>query len=336
MKHFAIVGVLVIVLTVLTYLLLNAIGLMPIQASTQAVTIAQLFNVELMIISFLFSLIIVFLVYSIVVFRRKSGDEEEGRHITGSTPLEITWTIIPLITVLYISYLGSQNLAEILRKDPQALEIKVTAGQWYWSFEYPAYGLTSNQLYVPVNQQIHLTMTSKDVIHSFWVPEFRVKQDVRPGANLVKELRINPIKLGTYPILCNQLCGGAHAYMTSKVNVLTSQDFQTWVSSQMAASTANPADRGQKLATTSGCVGCHSVDGKNSIGPTWAKLFGSTVHLADGSSVTADAAYIKTSIVDPNAQIVKGFPQGVMPGSYKTQFNDQQLNDLIAYIQSLK
>lgn len=336
MKHFVIVAVLVAISTVLVNLLLHAIGLLPPEASSQALIIDRLFNLHFLVISFLFSLITVFLVYSMVVFRKKPGEPAEGRFFKGNSRLEVVWTLIPLATVLYFSYLGSKSLAEVRRVDPQALEVKVTAGQWYWSFEYPDTGIISKSLTVPVNRQILLKMTSKDVIHSFWVPEWRVKQDVLPGANLVKELRVTPTQLGKFTVMCSELCGGAHAYMNAPVEVLSQKDYDAWVAQQMAASSSDPVERGKVVATAKGCVGCHTVDGKKGVGPTWQGLFGSTAELADGSSVAVDEAYLKTSIIDPNAVIAKGFQPNLMPKNYAEQLNDQQINDLIEYIKSLK
>jgi cytochrome c oxidase subunit II len=219
MKHIVIVGVLVIVSTVLVSFLLNNIGL-PAAASLQAGPIDQLLNTHIFLISFLFSLITVFLVYSIVVFRKRAGEPDDGAHFSGSHRLEIAWTLIPLATVLYISYIGSQSLAEVRRVDPQAMVVNVTAGQWFWSYEYPEHGITSPSLYLPVDRQVLLRLSSQDVIHSFWVPEFRVKQDVLPGENLVKELRFTPTIIGEYVNRCAEMCGGAHAYMNSPVIVL--------------------------------------------------------------------------------------------------------------------
>lgn len=336
MKHLVIVGVLVIILTFLTNALLQSIGLLPAQASAQAVTIDRLFNVHFLFISFLFSLIFVFMVYSMVVFRKKEGEPDVGRNISGSNRLEVLWTVIPLAVVVYISYLGSQNLAEIRREDPQAMEVKVTAGQWYWRYEYPDYGIVSQSLNLPVNKQVLLKMTSADVIHSFWVPEFRVKQDILPGENLVKELRFTPTEIGNYTVLCAELCGGAHAYMTSPVNVMSDSDFSAWLQSEMSASSSDPVARGERLSSTKGCIGCHTLDGKKGVGPSWKGLSGATVELMDGSTVTVDREYLIAGIVDPNKQVAKGFPPNVMPQNYQDQLTEQEISDIVSFIESLK
>lgn len=336
MKHFFVVAGLVIVFTILTNFILQNIGLLPIQASAQAATVDQLFNVHFWVISFLLSLILVLLGYSLVVFRQKPGDDEDGPPVKGSTRLELFWTLIPLVTVIYFSYLGAQSLAEVRRVDPQAMEVKVTAGSWFWRYEYPDYGITTNSLYLPVDRQVLLKMTSIDVIHSFWVPEFRVKQDILPGENLVRELRFTPTEIGEYTVLCAELCGGAHAYMTSPVIVMKQEDFNAWVSQEMAAVSPDPATRGERLAAVNGCIACHSLDGEKSIGPTWKGAFGSEHTLTDGSVVLVDEAYLRAGIIDPSAQVPEGYPPNVMPQTYGNTLNDQQIADIIEYIKSLR
>jgi len=177
-------------------------------------------------------------------------------------------------------------------------------------------------------------LTSRDVIHSFWVPEFRVKQDALPGKNLVKELRITPDLIGAYTVRCAELCGGAHSQMERPVVVQSQQDFDTWVAGQKAANTQSPEERGQKIAEAQ-CKVCHSVDGTKGVGPTWKGLAGSTTELADGTSVTADDVYLMESITNPAAKIVKGY-SNIMPATLKNNLSDQQISDLIAYIKSLK
>ena len=154
MRHFVIVAVLVLVVAALTYMGLNAAGLMPVEASAQAVSIDWLWNLEIITISFLFSLIVVPLFYSLVVFRRRKGETGDGEYIEGSTKLEVTWTIIPLFIVLGFAYLGAYSLGETRRVDPQAMEIKVTAQQFAWTFEYPDYGITTDELYLQEGKQV--------------------------------------------------------------------------------------------------------------------------------------------------------------------------------------
>ena len=332
MKHFITIAVLVVLSTFLVHTGLTNIGLLPVQASAQAVPIDKLLGVHIWLISFLFSLIVVTLFYSLIAFRRRKGETGDGAHIEGNTKLEIAWTLIPLGAVLVLAYLGAQSLRETRRVDPTALEIDVTAGQWFWSFYYPGTGVTTDKLYLPEDRQVLLRMTSLDVIHSFWVPEFRVKQDLVPGQTT--ELRITPTLPGQYQVLCAELCGTKHAYMEAKVFVVTEEEFNKWLSEQASNVVVDPVQRGRQLADQY-CSACHSIDGTKKVGPTWKGLADSLVPLADGTSVKADTDYLKTSIVNPNQDIVQGFNPGVMP-NFGSLLDQTQVEDLVAYLLTLK
>ena len=338
-RHLVIMSALVAVVAVLTYLGLTALGLMPVEASAQSVPIDWLFDLEIKLIAFFFALIMVPLVYGLIVFRKRDGDESDGQHFEGNTRLEITWTTIPLIIVIALGVIGADNLRQVRMVDPQAAEIKVIALQWKWRFIYPG-GFTSNDLYLPEGRQIVLKMQSQDVIHSFWVPEFRLKQDVVPGR--ITDYRVTPILIGNYKVRCAELCGTSHAYMEAAVRVVSPADYDKWVADQTAiakaqalASAGKPdAARGETLYQESGCKTCHSLDGAKGIGPTWKGVFGSSVLLADGSSVTADEAYLTESIKLPGAKTVNGFSANAMPSfAYLT---DGQVADLVEFIKSLK
>jgi cytochrome c oxidase subunit 2 len=337
MRHYVIAGILTIIGAVLTYAGLMAVGLMPVEASVQAKSVDWLWNLEMITISFLFALIVVPLAYSLVVFRRKRGDTADGPHIEGNYTLEITWTVLPLLLVVVFAYLGAYSLGETRRVDPNARIIKVTALQWAWKFDYPDYGFSSDKLYLPVDKQVVLNMESADVIHSFWVPEFRLKQDVVPGR--ITQYRITPDLVGEYKVRCAELCGTSHAYMEAPVIVVSQADFDAWAQQQKAAaeqlsSTPGPA-AGQAAAQSFGCFACHTTDGSKLVGPTWRGLYGSQVTLEDGTTVTADDAYIKHSILEPQDQVVKGFP----PMSFNAKavgVTDQQIQNIIEFIKSLK
>jgi len=335
MKHYVIVGILVILVAVLTYVGLDSAGLLPVEASAQSIPIDWLWNLQIKFISFLFALIVVPMFYSLIVFRRRKGDTSDAQHIEGNTRLEIAWTIVPLVVVIGIAYIGAHNLAETRRSDPDAMVVQVTAFQWGWKFDYPEYGISSNELYLPVDKQVLLKMSSRDVIHSFWVPEFRLKQDVVPGRTT--ELRITPTLIGdTYKVRCAEICGTSHAFMRSNVVVVANADFASWVADQqaLAAEAAQtPEGRGQALVQANGCAACHSIDGSKGIGPTWFDVAGSQVPLADGSVVTADDAYLMESIHQPQAKIVAGFEGQQMP-TYG--FTEEQIADIVAYIKTLK
>ena len=337
MRHFVIVAILILAVSVLTYFGLIAADLMPVEASAQSITVDWLWNIELIPISFLFSVIVVPMFYSLIVFRRKKGETGDGEHFEGNSKLEVVWTVIPLFLVVTFAYLGAYNLGETRRLNPNAMRINVTAQQFAFSFEYPDHGFVSDELYLPVDKQIVLSMTSRDVIHSFWVPEFRIKQDIVPGR--FTEYRITPTLLtGDKPfkVRCAELCGASHSYMLANVHVVAQDEFDAWVAARQeeaAAAAQTPEGRGKILVTQNGCLGCHTVDGSAGTGPTWFNLYGSNVELADGSTVVADDAYIKESILQPQAKFVAGFESVFMP---TFEFTDEQIADIIAYIKTLK
>jgi cytochrome c oxidase subunit 2 len=178
-------------------------------------------------------------------------------------------------------------------------------------------------------------MQSLDVIHSFWVPEFRIKQDVVPGR--ITDYRITPIRLGRYTVRCAELCGASHAYMERPVIVTSQADYDAWIKQQAAAAAALLAkggpEAGKALVVQNGCSACHSLDGSKLIGPTWRGLFGSPVQLSDGTTVNADEAYLTESIVDPSAKVVRGFQAGIMP---KFSLTAPQVSAIVAYLETLK
>ncbi|MBN2500599.1 MAG: cytochrome c oxidase subunit II [Anaerolineales bacterium] len=333
MIHFIIVGILVIVSTLLMgYGLINA-DLFPTQASQQAVAIDQLFHVHIWLISFFVSLIVVFILYSLVVFRRRRGDESDGKYFEGNAKLELYWTAIPLVIVIGLAVFGAGTLSDVERRDPGALEVNVIAQQWSWRFEYPETGAVSNQLYLPVNRQVLLRMRSQDVIHSFWVPEFRVKQDVLPGdESFVRELRITPNEEGEFKVRCAELCGTEHYAMLADVIVVPPAEFETWVTAQAAECDEDDAVCGKRWVNQYGCLSCHSLDGSSGTGPTWQGLMTGTEMMDDGTPINVDAIYLHESIVDPNAKIVEGFQPNVMPGNFAEQLTEEQINQIVAFL----
>jgi len=337
MRHILVVTLLVILVAALVFWGLSALGLLPQQAATQAEPIDWLFNLEFMVISFLFALIIVPLIYSLVVFRRKPGETGDGTYVEGNTRLEIGWTVIPLIIVLIFAYLGAENLGRVRQPDLQAMQVQVTGYQWGWQFKYPEYGIRSQELYLPLDKQILFKMESTDVIHSFWVPEFRVKQDLVPGR--VTEVRVTPSKIGRYTLMCSELCGTQHAYMNAPVVVVTQAEFDAWVAQRQAEAAAAAASgpdaaRGEEKYLTY-CKACHSIDGSKGVGPTWRGLLGKQVVLTDGTTFIADEAYILRSIKEPASQVVAGYP----PMAFNAEavgLTDADLADIVEFIKTLK
>ena len=332
MKHFVAVAVLVAVVTALVTFGLQHIQLVPPVASAEGMLIDRLFGLHVRVIAFLFALIVVFVLYSVVVFRRKPGETGDGLHIHGNTTLEIVWTLIPLGTVLYFGFLGAQQLAEITANSPDEMVVEVTGQQFAWRFDYPDYGISSTELNLPRGRQVVFHLTSTDVIHSFWVPEFRVKQDAVPG--MTTTLRVTPTEVGHYKLRCAELCGTGHAYMLADVNVMEPEDFEAWVAAETAPAELAGPEYGAQLAELQGCLSCHTTDGSPLVGPTWLGLYGSEETLEDGTTILVDDEYLRRSILDPAAQIVQGFPN-VMPPTYQDALSEEEVQALIEYIESL-
>ena len=227
-RHFSIVGVLIVISTFLVYFVLDQALPLPIQASLEAISIDGLINLHVWLIAFLFSVVMVFMLYAIVVFRRKEGDEGEGEHFEGNTTLEIAWTVVPIVLVLIFSVIGFQVLQQVTQASEDATEIRVVGFQWGWRFEYPEMnGFASTELVMPLDERVHLVMTSEDVNHAFWVPEFRVKQDLVNGRET--ELYITAIEPGEYKLRCAELCGTLHYNMRAPVRVLAADEYAAWV-----------------------------------------------------------------------------------------------------------
>lgn len=232
-KHYLILAVLISAISaVLVFVFLN-VQLTPARASTQAPPIDRLLRIMFAIASVILTIVLVTLVYNLAVFRRRRGDTADGPPIRGLTPLEIVWTLIPLVIVIWLAFQGASVLRNISKAPPageEELVVKVVAFQWAWRFEYPGYGIISPELRLPVNRPVRFDITSLDVVHSFWVPEWRVKQDAVPGKTF--SLRVTPDEVGAYQVLCAELCGQGHAQMKARVYVTEAADFDKWVTEQ--------------------------------------------------------------------------------------------------------
>ena len=229
-RHFIILGVLVVIVTVLLNWLLQVGMPLPLQASIEALTIDRLIGWHLTLIAFLFALIVVPMFYIFVVFRQREGDTSDGEHFEGNAILEVAWTVIPLILVVVFGYIGVVDLREVTKKE-EALTVKAIGVQWAWSFEYEG-GVLAEQLLLPVNQRVRMDLNSDNVLHSFWVPEFRVKQDLVPG--YPKEVYFTPTKVGEYVLKCAELCGRSHYQMIAPVKVVEQDEFTAWLATEQA------------------------------------------------------------------------------------------------------
>jgi len=280
-----------------------------------------------------FILVSIFLVYFAIRYRRRQ-ENEETPYITGSHVLETIWTIIPSILLIVIFVYGFVVYKDMRTPPEDSLEVTVIGRQWLWQFKYNNGKTTLNELYIPEGRPIKLVMTSEDVLHSFFVPAFRVKQDLVGG--MYTYLWFTPTKTGTYELYCTEYCGTGHSTMLGKVIVMSPQEYEKWEKGEEEKAVASlpPAELGKQLYTQRGCNACHSIDGSSLVGPTWKGLYGHEVVLQDGTKVTADENYIREAILEPQAKMVKGFGP-VMP-SFKGVISDDEISDLIAYIKTLK
>jgi len=353
LRHVIIIAILVALSTVGLRALFSVILALPRASSAEAGPIDALFNGHYWMIAFLFSLIMVMMLYSVFVFRRQDGDETDGPHVHSNTKLEIGWTIVQTAVVLAFGVWGAVTLNEITSPKPNEMTVNVTCKQWVWSFAYPEQGdIASSELVQYLDRTIVLKMRAEDVIHSFWVPEFRVKQDLVPGRETT--LRITPTEAGEFALRCAEICGVNHTQMVATVRVLDTAGFQAWVDEKNAApafAEMTPEERGAfwHSAEGFGCVACHSVDGTPGVGPSWQGLYGRQEQLTDGSTITADDEYIINSILNPNSQIIAGFNPNLMPQNYGDQIaaREQEIQaaegvdiditaDLIAFIKTLE
>lgn len=284
--------------------------------------------ISLVFFVFITALLVVFA----IKYRRRSEDDETPYQVSHHT-LEVVWTIIPSILVMVIFVYGFVVFEDLRTPPKDAMEISVTGKQWLWQFHYDNGKSTLNELFVPEGRPVKLVMTSDDVLHSFFVPEFRVKQDLVPG--MYTYLWFKAIKKGEFNIFCAEYCGTNHSGMLGKVKVLSPADFEKWkTSKEELIAGANLVEAGAELYTKRACIGCHSIDGSPMVGPTFKGIFGRQETLADGQEITVDENYLRKSIYEPQAQVVKGY-QPIMP-SFKGIISDNEVSALIAYMKSLK
>ena len=298
--------------------------LWPDRASTAAGNVDALFIFLLIVSGLMTLLIFVAVVYFAARYRHRRGVLAE--QIDGSTPLELTWSVIPLFVFLVIFAWGAVVYFKGRTPPRDSTEVYVVAKQWMWKLEHAEGQREINELHVPVGRDVKLIMTSQDVIHSFFVPAFRMKQDVLPGRYTVAWFRAT--KPGTYHLFCAEYCGTQHSGMIGSIVVQEPAQYEAW----MSGGTTGPLSAtGEKIFAELGCVTCHRSDAQGR-GPNLQGVFGKPVQLADGRTVTADENYIRECILDPGSKRVKGF-QPIMP-TFQGLVSEEQVNALVAYIKS--
>jgi cytochrome c oxidase subunit 2 len=298
----------------------------PARASTTAGSVDALFIFLVALSALVTVAIVAIIIVFAIQYRRRKGVVAE--QIEGSTALEVTWSIIPLGVFIMIFLWGAVIFFKERTPPRGATEVYVVAKQWMWKLEHEEGQREINELHVPVGRDVKLIMTSQDVIHSFYVPAFRIKQDVLPGRYTTTWF--HPIKAGTYHLFCAEYCGSQHSGMIGQVVVLEPAQYQAWLSGGGATGTL--ASNGQNLFLQLGCATCHRSDTQGR-GPNLVGLFGKPVQLEDGRVVTADENYIRESIVSPTAKVVSGF-KPIMP-VFQGLVSEEQLNALVAYVKSL-
>jgi cytochrome c oxidase subunit II len=237
---------------------------------------------------------------------------------------------VPVLLLMFAW--GFQGFVDLRTTPKDAYEIHVTGQKWKWLFEYPN-GYSDDVLHVPVGRKVRTLMTSVDVVHSFGLPAFRTKEDVVPGR--YTELWFNATSPGEYPVFCDQYCGTGHSAMITKVVAHEQADFDKWLAAAVEKmDSMPPIELGEKMYNQQGCAGCHSLDGSTKTGPSWKGLFGKMEPMSDGSTVMADENYLKESMMEPQAKMVKGFPPA-MP-TFKGKLSDKKIAGLIAFIQAQK
>ncbi|MEE3233746.1 MAG: cytochrome c oxidase subunit II [Candidatus Latescibacterota bacterium] len=302
--------------------------LWPEQASSVAWQVDALYGL-LLALTLLFTVLVFGLVIVFALKYRRKSDDEVPEQIHGSIPLELAWTIIPLFMAIGVFTLGADVFFRLQRAPADPLEVYVVGKQWMWKLQHESGKREINTLHVPVGQPVRLTMTSEDVLHDFFVPAFRVKQDVVPGRYTT--MWFEATKVGEYHLFCAEYCGTQHAYMIGKVIAMEPGDYHDWLMGGQNAS-LSMAEAGEKQFTQLGCQTCHksSSDGR---GPTLIGVYNEPQKLTNGQEVMADVQYLRESILYPNAKIVDGY-QPIMPG-FDGQINEQSLLQLVAYIKSL-
>ena len=320
-----------------------AIGLsihwFPDQGSTQAGPIDHLYDVLIVVSVPVFVTVMIIVLFSVVNFRMRPGEENlDGPPIHGNTRLEIIWTAIPAIMLVALCSYAWVVLNDIEKPQANEMRVNVTGQQFAWTFEYPQAGgkaVKSNQLVLPENQPVRFYVKALDVLHDFWVPAFRMKIDAVPG--IETKYRVTPSRLGTYPVVCAELCGLGHSVMRSSARVVTPTAFKSWLAAKTAPAAAAGGAGGAGGAkpdgktifangngTATACSACHTLKDAGSTATTGPNL--------DKVLPDKDAAFIKTSIVQPDAEIAPGFQGGIMPKNYGDTLSPDELDALVTYL----
>ncbi len=267
--------------------------------------------------------------------KSRAANEIPEKSAEHNTTLEIVWSVLPLFVVIALFVWGFKGFVDLRTPPKDSMELRANAQKWKWTFDYkcPTGGMTDDTLHVPIDRPVRMLISSVDVLHALYIPAFRTKMDAVPGR--YTDLWFQATKAGEYPVFCAEYCGTSHSDMLSTVVVHPAGEYETWLRTacEKADSMVGP-ERGKKLYTQQGCDTCHSVDGTPKIGPTWKGLFGKSETFADGSTSQADENYLRESMLDPAAKVVKGYAPS-MP-TYQGKLSDKDIDGLVEYIKTLK
>lgn len=280
----------------------------------------------------LFFLVSITVVMIYFVIRYRKSKNPNPSHIHGNNTLEIIWTVIPTVLVLIMFYFGWMGYRPMREVPEDAIPIKVYGQMWSWSYEYEN-GKISDKLVVPLDKAVRLDLFSRDVVHSFYIPSFRIKEDVVPGAN--NYMWFIAQEEGSYNVFCAEYCGDRHSYMLSTVEVIPETEFLVWLETSDVPEGEHP---GLTILKRNACLSCHSLDGSTLVGPTFSGIYGRTETVLEGDKeyeITVDDEYMMNSIYDPSMQLVKGFNSGLML-SYREQINEDDLKQIYEYMKTLK
>lgn len=306
---------------------MNELRFFPQQASTVAAQIDALYGFLVGMSGFFTGLIFLLLLVFMIKYRRRSDEEPARRQIRANPWLEVIWIVIPLGLTMVVFVWGARLYAMVMNPPADALEIYAIGKQWMWKFQHPEGRSEINELHVPVGRAVKMTMSTQDVIHSFYVPAFRIKMDVVPGR--YTHTWFEATTPGEYYLFCAEYCGTAHSGMQGRVIVMPQMEYQQWLRQGQESDPMRSA--GARLFHQLGCVTCHR--GETPAGPSLAGLFGSTVRLQSGATISADENYVRESILRPNARIVAGY-RPLMP-SFEGQLSEEELLYLVSYIKTL-
>jgi len=304
-------------------------GVMPPRATDWALTVDIINAVITWASVFLTVAITGAMIYFALKARHKDG--AKASYIPHNTTLETVWTVVPAIVCIVLFYAGFAVYREQRTPPLDAIDIYVRRQKWAWNFAYPGGKKSTNELIVPVDKPVRLIMKSNDVLHSFFIPSMRMKEDV--VGSFYTYLWFKPNTTGEFPIFCAEYCGMQHSAMLATLKVVSYEEYQDYLWKKPAEQLP-PLELGQKLYKEQQCISCHSLDGSRVVGPTFKGLFGSTRKFTDGSTATADENYIKHSLEEPGSQVVEGFAPA-MP-AFKDILSDDDIEGLITFIKSLK